>query len=121
MSTRRAGYLGAENLFAAVTVVLILLVLSGCLGKTAGPGMGRLPVPDASGLLFPEQVAAESVSEEAFQTVFTGSLWLRDGKRYRIFNVVGQAVTLKQMEPGIYFVVMEADNQPIIHKVVRIR
>jgi hypothetical protein len=60
-------------------------------------------------------------SEEIFQTVFTGSLWLPDGKRYRIFNVVGQAVTPKQMEPGIYFVVMEADNQPIIHKVVRIR
>ena len=62
MSIRGAGYLAV-----AVSVVLVLSVLSGCLGEIGGPGAGRLPALDTSDLIFPEQVAAGSVSEDAFR------------------------------------------------------
>jgi uncharacterized protein YfaS (alpha-2-macroglobulin family) len=61
MRSRGAGYL-----VAAVPVILILSVLSGCLGKIGGPGGRRVPSLDTSGLVFPEQVADGSVSESSF-------------------------------------------------------
>jgi hypothetical protein len=62
MSLRGAGYR-----IIAISVVLILSVLSGCLGKIGGTGAGRVPALDTSDLVFPEQVAAGSVSESAFR------------------------------------------------------
>jgi uncharacterized protein YfaS (alpha-2-macroglobulin family) len=58
---------GAGCRFVVVPVVLILTLLSGCLGKIASPGAGQAPAMDTSELLFPEQVRAGSVSESAFQ------------------------------------------------------
>lgn len=62
MNSQRAGFAAAAG-----AVLLVLTGLSGCLGDIGGPGGGRSVAPDAKDLLFPEQVAAGAVSQEAFQ------------------------------------------------------
>jgi hypothetical protein len=61
MNSKPAGFSAAAAMF------LVLTVLSGCLGDIGGTGGSRPAAPDTTELLFPEQVAAGAVSEEAFQ------------------------------------------------------
>jgi uncharacterized protein YfaS (alpha-2-macroglobulin family) len=62
MSIRGAGYP-----VVAVTAIVVLSILSGCLGEIGSPGAGQAPALDTSDLIFPDQVAAGSVSESSFQ------------------------------------------------------
>ena len=62
MNSRRAGFPAAAG-----AVLLVLTVLSGCLGDIGGSGRGRSAALDTKDLLFPEQVTAGAVSERAFQ------------------------------------------------------
>lgn len=52
---------------AAGAVLLVLIVLSGCIGDIGGPVGGRSTALDTKNLLFPEQVAEGAVPGEAFQ------------------------------------------------------
>ncbi|MBN2553047.1 MAG: hypothetical protein JXB06_09770 [Spirochaetales bacterium] len=58
---------GAGSRAAAFSIVLVLSVLCGCAGEIGGSAGGRVPSPDTSELLFPEQVEAGSVEEPGFK------------------------------------------------------
>jgi uncharacterized protein YfaS (alpha-2-macroglobulin family) len=62
MNMRGAGYR-----VAAAAGILVLSLLSGCLGEIGGSGADQVPALDTSDLIFPEEVAAGSVPENAFQ------------------------------------------------------
>jgi alpha-2-macroglobulin len=62
MSMHAVGYR-----VAGVALVLVLSLLSGCVGEIGGPGAGKVPALDTSDLVFPGEAAAGSVSEGAFQ------------------------------------------------------
>ena len=51
-------------------------------------------------------------------TIFRGPLQLREGKKYRVFDITGRLVEPEGITPGIYFV--EIDNK-IAQKVIKIR
>jgi len=51
-------------------------------------------------------------------TIFTGPLLLPEGKKCRIFDIIGRVVAPDKMRPGIYFI--EIDNM-IVRKVIKIR
>ena len=67
MSVPGAGYRITAVSAAVIMSVVILSVLSGCLGEIGSAGAGSLPALDTSGFVFPEQAAAGPVPEDAFQ------------------------------------------------------
>jgi uncharacterized protein YfaS (alpha-2-macroglobulin family) len=66
------SFRGSRGLWTALFLALVLAVLSGCLGEIGGPGAGQASDLDTSDLIFPEQVAAGSVSQSAFQVAEYG-------------------------------------------------
>jgi hypothetical protein len=51
-------------------------------------------------------------------TIFRGPLQLPEGKKYRVFDIVGRAVEPNKIQPGIYFIAVDG---VVTQKVVKIR